>query len=73
MLHLLYRLYGRTIVVRLALVIDLDALLKRLDHVGGRRGALHGAPDVLRQVGRVDDRPLRLGPVGKTREGEAYQ
>ena len=62
MLHLLYRLYGRTIVILLALLVDFHGFLKVLDHVGRRcrcvRHIFGGVHDALRDVGRVDDRPL---------------
>ena len=48
------------VVVSLALVINLDTLLQRLDHVGRRGRALNRALDVLNEVRRVDDRPLRF-------------
>ena len=38
MLHLLYRLYGRTIVILLALLIDFHRLLKVAHHVRGGLG-----------------------------------
>ena len=49
MLHLLYRLYGRTIVILLALLIDFHRLLKVAHHV---RGGLGGMDDVF---GGIDD------------------
>ena len=49
MLHLLYHLYGRTIVILLALLIDFHRLLKVAHHV---RGGLGGMDDVF---GGIDD------------------
>ena len=49
MLHLLYRLYGRTVVILLALLIDFHRLLKVAHHV---RGGLGGMDDVF---GGIDD------------------
>ena len=49
MLYLLYRLYGRTIVILLALLIDFFRLLKVAHHV---RGSLGGMDDVF---GGIDD------------------
>ena len=46
---LLYRLYGRTIVILLALLIDFHRLLKVAHHV---RGGLGGMDDVF---GGIDD------------------
>ena len=49
MLYLLYHLYGRTIVILLALLIDFHRLLKVAHHV---RGGLGGMDDVF---GGIDD------------------
>ena len=44
MLHLLYRLYGRTVVILLALLVNLHSLLKIFYHIlGGRGSVYHGA------------------------------
>lgn len=50
-----------------SLLVDLDGLLKVLDHIrcGGRgmRHILRGVYDALRNVGRVYDRPLCACPA----------
>lgn len=75
MLHLLYRLYGRTVVVFFALLINLHGLLEVVDHVGRRGGRMHHVlsvvDDALRDVGRVYHRPLRACPARKE-QAEAY-
>ena len=57
MLHLLYRLYGRTVVVSLPLLINLYGFLKALQHggavLGGFDDLLGGVDDPLREVRRV--------------------
>ena len=63
MLHLLYRLYGRTVVIFLALLVDFHRLLKIRHHVGRRlRGVddvFRGIDNALREVARIADNPLR--------------
>ena len=63
MLYLLYRLYGRTVVILFALLVDFHRLLKVRHHVGRRlRGVddvLRGVDDALREVARIAYDPLR--------------
>jgi len=67
MLYLLYRLYGRTVVILLALFVNLHGLLKIFYHILGGRGSvyhvLRGVHDALRDVGRVYHRPLCACPA----------
>ena len=55
------------VIILLSLLVDLDGLLKVLDHIrcGGRgmRHILRGVYDALRNVGRVYDRPLCACPA----------
>ena len=57
MLYLLYRLYGRTIIILFPLLVNLHRLLKIIEHVGRcRRGVnylIAGIDDTLRKVRRV--------------------
>ena len=63
MLHLLYHLYGRTVVIFLTLFVYLDGFLKIADHIGrcfrGVDDVLRGIDDALREVARIADNPLR--------------
>ena len=67
MLHLLYRLYGRTIVILLALLIDFHRLLKVAHHVRGGLGGMDdvfgGIDDTLRQIARIAYDPLCACPA----------
>ena len=67
MLYLLYRLYGRTIVIFLALLVDFHRFLKVVHHVrGGLRGVddvLRGVDDALRQIARIAHDPLGGSPA----------
>ena len=67
MLYLLYRLYGRTVIILLALLVNLHRLLKIFYHILGGRGSVYhvlgGIHDALRDVGRVYHRPLCACPA----------
>ena len=64
MLYLLYRLYGRTVVITLPLFVDLDCFLKILHHIFCRRRGLHHVTgrihDALCKVRGIERYPLRL-------------
>jgi len=63
MLHLLYRLYGRTVVIFLRLLVNLYRLLKTLKQRTSVPGCfddlLGGIHDTLRQIRGVAHHPLR--------------
>ena len=67
MLHLLYRLYGRTIVILFALLIDFHRFLKVAHHVRGSLGGMDdvfgGIDDTLRQIARIAYDPLCACPA----------
>jgi len=69
MLHSLYHLYGRTIVILFPLLVNLYRFLEVVDHITCRRGRMHHVlpvvDDALRDVGRVYHRPLCACPARK--------
>lgn len=50
MLHLLYHLYGRTVVILFALTVNLLHLLKGVDYIGRRCRCFGNRQNILRQV-----------------------
>lgn len=58
MLHLLYHLYGRTIVILLTLLVDFDTLIQIVYHIGRSRSSLHRTDDILHQIGGIGNNPL---------------
>lgn len=67
MLYLLYRLYGRTVIILLALLVNLDRLLKIVEHVASRRGRvddiLGGIDDALGKIPGIGHYPLGVCPA----------
>ena len=67
MLYLLYRLYGRTVVILLALLVYFHRFRKVVHHIrGGLRGVddvLRGVDDALRQIARIAHDPLGGSPA----------
>ena len=79
MLYLLYRLYGRTIVILFALLIDFHRFLKVAHHVRGGLGGMDdvfgGIDDTLRQIARIAHDPLGGSPAREKQaqaDGECY-